>query len=39
MCLGLGQCVVAFDEAAWAAKGLPADGSIALHLTVEDVGM
>jgi hypothetical protein len=29
----------AFDEAAWAAKGLPASGNIVLQLTVADVGM
>ena len=36
---GVGVMSGGFDEAAWAAKGLPAEGSIALHLTVEDVGM
>jgi hypothetical protein len=28
-----------FDEAAWAAKGLPASGTIQLRLTVSDVGV
>jgi hypothetical protein len=28
-----------FDEAAWAAKGLPASGNILLRLTVKDVGL
>jgi hypothetical protein len=28
-----------FNEAAWAAKGLPASGSIKLRLTVKDVGV
>jgi hypothetical protein len=36
---GVGAMSGGFDEAAWAAKKLPADGTITLHLTVEDVGM
>jgi hypothetical protein len=28
-----------FDEAVWAAKGLPTSGSIVLQLTVKDLGM
>jgi hypothetical protein len=28
-----------FDEAAWAAKGLPASGNMLLRLTVKDVGL
>jgi hypothetical protein len=35
----LGPMAGAFDEAAWAAKGLPASGNIVLQLTVADVGM
>jgi hypothetical protein len=35
----LGAMVCGFDEAAWAAKGLPTSGSIKLRLTVKDVGM
>ena len=35
----LGPMSGGFDEAAWAAKGLPTSGSIVLKLTVADVGM
>jgi hypothetical protein len=35
----LGPMSGGFDEAAWAAKRLPANGSIVLRLTVMDVGM
>lgn len=36
---GLGAMSGGFDGAAWAAQRLPADGSIVLHLKIEDVGM
>jgi hypothetical protein len=35
----LGSMPGGFDEAAWAAKGLPASSSITLRLTVQDVGV
>ena len=35
----LGPMSGGFDEAAWAAKGLPKSGSITLQLTVNDAGM
>jgi hypothetical protein len=36
---GLGPMSGGFDEAAWAAKGLPTTGSLKLRLTVKDVGV
>jgi hypothetical protein len=35
----LGVLLGGFDEAAWAAKGLPTSGSILLRLTVKNVGI
>jgi hypothetical protein len=36
---GLGAMPGGFDDAAWAAKGLPTSGSVVLKLTVKDVGI